>query len=87
MMNTSNGLTKQESVVLALVAQGKRNAEIARELYVSINTVETHLYRIFHKLNVSSRTEAAIYALQSDLFSTAKVMETTDDVPFNNPYS
>jgi DNA-binding NarL/FixJ family response regulator len=61
-MNARDSLTKQESQVLALVAQGRRNAEIAQELYLSIRTVESHLYRIFQKLNVSSRTEAAIYA-------------------------
>jgi DNA-binding NarL/FixJ family response regulator len=68
-MNAINNLTKQESAVLALVAQGRRNAEIARELYLSVRTVESHLYRIFQKLDVSSRTEAAIYAFQSGLLS------------------
>ena len=78
-MNAMNSLTKQESIVLALVAQGKRNAVIARELFVSINTVESHLYRIFQKLNVSSRTEAAIYAVQSGLFPQPNFTGTTDD--------
>jgi DNA-binding NarL/FixJ family response regulator len=78
-MSAINDLTKQESIVLALVAQGKRNAQIARELYLSVHTIETHLYRIFQKLDVSSRTEAAIYALQNGLFSTPNVMGTADD--------
>lgn len=85
-MSAIHDLTKQESVVLALVAQGKRNAEIARELYLSVNTIETHLYRIFQKLNVSSRTEAAIYALQSGLLSKPDVMGTIHDMERRNNY-
>ncbi|MBI1256406.1 MAG: hypothetical protein GC204_02945 [Chloroflexi bacterium] len=78
-MNRTNDLTKQESIVLALVAQGKRNADIAKELFLSVNTIESHLYRIFQKLNVSSRTEAAFYAFQSGLLSKAKFTESADD--------
>lgn len=62
-------LTKQERIVLSQVAKGCRNAKIAEELCISRRTVENHLYHIFDKLDVSSRTEAAIYALQSGLFS------------------
>ena len=68
-MNAINDLTKQESNILALVAQGRRNAEIAQELYLSIHTVESHLHSIFKKLQLSSRTEVAIYAFQSGLLS------------------
>src|SRR5262249_31900342 len=73
LMKAINDLTKQESHVLALVAQGRRNADIAHELYVSTRTVETHLYRIFQKLDVSSRTEAAIYAFQTGLLSKPEI--------------
>ena len=72
-------LTKQERIVLALVAQGKRNAEIAQELYVSVRTVESHLRSIFQKLEISSRTEVAIYAFQSGLLSKPKITKTRDD--------
>jgi DNA-binding NarL/FixJ family response regulator len=78
-MNTVNDLTRQESTVLALVAQGKRKAEIAQELYISIRTVEGHLYRIFQKLNVSSRTEAALFAYQTGLLSSPKSSGNTGD--------
>jgi len=78
-MNAINDLTKQESTVLALVAQGRRNAKIAQELCISLRTVEGHLYRIFQKLNVSSRTKAAIYALQTGLLSTPKSSGNTGD--------
>jgi DNA-binding NarL/FixJ family response regulator len=66
-MRHVNELTNQEWTVLALVAQGRRNANIATELSVSTRTVENHLYHIFDKLGVSSRTEAALYALQAGL--------------------
>ena len=65
-MGTTEVLTKQEQVVLRLVARGWRNARIAEELFISPRTVESHLCRIFSKLGVSSRTEAALYALQSN---------------------
>jgi DNA-binding NarL/FixJ family response regulator len=78
-MNAINDLTKQERTILALVAQGRRNAEIAGELYLSVHTVETHLYNIFKKLEISSRTQAAIYALKTGLSSTPEINGTTHD--------
>ena len=66
-MNTMDELTKQEKVVLAFVAKGWRTAKIAQELYLSPRTVETHLAHIYSKLDVSSRTEAAVYALRTNL--------------------
>ena len=86
-MNTCHDLTKQESIVLTLVAQGKRNADIARELYLSVNTIESHLYRIFQKLNVSTRTEAAFYAFQNGLLSKPKFTESADDSENRSHYS
>jgi two-component system, NarL family, response regulator LiaR len=68
-MNNLQDLTKQERIVLALVAQGKRNAQIAQALYLSVRTVESHVYSICQKLDISTRTEAAIYALRSDFLS------------------
>jgi DNA-binding NarL/FixJ family response regulator len=78
-MYAIDDLTKQESTVVALVAQGRRNAEIAKELYISLRTVEGHLYRIFQKLNVSSRTEAAIYAFHTGLLTKPKSSGNTGD--------
>ena len=66
-MNTREELTKQEKVVLALLTRGWRTAKIAQELYISPRTVETHLAHIYAKLDVSSRTEAAVYALRTNL--------------------
>lgn len=63
-MKSMDELTKQEMVVLALLAKGWRNTEIANELFISTKTVETHLSHIFRKLGVSSRTQAALYAVR-----------------------
>lgn len=71
-MATSDELTHQEQRILALVAQGFRNAKIADKLVISPRTVENHLYHIFDKLGVSSRTEAALYALRTERFSSPK---------------
>lgn len=78
-MNTLTELTRQESIVLALIAQGKRNAQIARELFLSVRTVETHVYRIFQKLELSSRTEAALYALRSGLLLMPEYSDSTQE--------
>lgn len=50
-------LTAQESRVAELVATGASNAEIARHLYLSVSTIETHLERIYAKLGIHSRRE------------------------------
>ncbi|MGQ9599402.1 MAG: response regulator [Anaerolineae bacterium] len=55
-------LTPREREVLYLLTQGYTNFQIARQLGLSIRTVETHLTHIYDKLNVGSRTEAALWA-------------------------
>jgi two-component system, NarL family, response regulator DevR len=65
----STPLTKRESEILALVADGSANAEIARRLWVTEQTVKFHLSNIYRKLEVSNRTEAARWAHQSGLTS------------------
>lgn len=52
------GISDREIEVLELVAKGHSNKEIAARLYVSINTVKTHLARLYAKLEVSRRTQA-----------------------------
>jgi DNA-binding CsgD family transcriptional regulator len=52
-------LTPREMEVAQLVAKGRRNAEIARDLHISLYTVETHLKHIYFKLQIRSRTELA----------------------------
>jgi DNA-binding CsgD family transcriptional regulator len=59
-MHSCHRLTKREREVLALVAQGKRNRQIAELLTITEGTVEVHLHNIFQKLEVSTRTQAAV---------------------------
>jgi ATP/maltotriose-dependent transcriptional regulator MalT len=61
------GLTGREREVLALVAAGASNREVARELVLSEHTVRRHLQNIFAKLDVSSRTAAAAHAFRSGI--------------------
>jgi DNA-binding NarL/FixJ family response regulator len=53
--------------VIALLAGGASNKDIARELKVSINTVERHLVNIYAKLGVRGRAEATAFAVRNDL--------------------
>jgi DNA-binding CsgD family transcriptional regulator len=59
--STLGDLTPQERNVARLVATGFTNREIAERLFVTMNTVETHLRHIFQKLDVTSRTQVAIH--------------------------
>jgi DNA-binding CsgD family transcriptional regulator len=63
----ADGLTAREVQVLALVAKGKSNREIAAELVISDRTVARHMSNIFTKLGVSTRTAASAYAFQRGL--------------------
>jgi two-component system NarL family response regulator len=56
------GLADREVEVLRLLAQGKNNAQIAEELFVSPSTVKTHVSNILTKLQIGNRIQAAVYA-------------------------
>lgn len=58
-------LTERENDVLILVAQGRTNAEIASELFVSLSTVKTHVASLMTKLGVRNRVEIAMWAYES----------------------
>jgi DNA-binding NarL/FixJ family response regulator len=58
-------LTERESQIVQLVVEGVPNKEIASKLAVSAHTVKNHLFRIYEKLGVSSRSELILYALSS----------------------
>lgn len=57
-------LTQREHDILALLAEGRSNREIAGALYLSEKTVKAHLAAIFRKLGVTNRTQAAMMAVQ-----------------------
>jgi DNA-binding NarL/FixJ family response regulator len=56
-------LTEREREVLNLLAKGLTNKDIAQSLILSVRTVEAHLHNIYGKLDVASRTEAALWAV------------------------
>jgi DNA-binding NarL/FixJ family response regulator len=58
-------LTDREREVLSFIVQGLSNKDIAQKLYLSVRTVEGHLANIYGKLQVKSRTEAALWAIQN----------------------
>jgi DNA-binding NarL/FixJ family response regulator len=60
-------LSERELEVLRLLAAGKANADIARELFLSPYTVRNHISSILAKLQIANRTEAAAYAIRSGL--------------------
>jgi DNA-binding NarL/FixJ family response regulator len=60
-------LTERELEVLKLVARGLNNRDIARELYISENTVKNHIRNILEKLQLHSRMEAVVYAVREKL--------------------
>lgn len=60
-------LTGREFEVLQLITKGFSNQEIADELYITLKTVKTHVSNVLSKLEVSDRTQAAIYAYQHDI--------------------
>ncbi|NCJ13943.1 response regulator [Staphylococcus pseudintermedius] len=62
-----NKLSKRETEVLKEMAKGKTNKEIAETLFVSEKTIKTHVSHIFSKLEVTDRTQAAIYAMENHL--------------------
>ncbi|MTI83683.1 MAG: response regulator transcription factor [Firmicutes bacterium] len=63
----NHGLTKRELEVLELVAKGENNKSIAEKLFISEKTVKNHLTNIFQKLEVTDRTQAALYAIKNKI--------------------
>ena len=59
----SEGLTDREAEVLALITQGKSNAEVAALTYLSPNTVKSYIRTIYRKIDVASRTQAVLWGI------------------------
>lgn len=62
-------LTPREREILAFIARGQSNKEIARELAVAESTVKIHVQNMLRKLNLSSRVQAAVYAVEHGIQS------------------
>lgn len=60
-------LSNREREIVAFVAQGFKNREIAERMFISEQTVKNHLHNIFDKLGVSDRLELALYAIHRDI--------------------
>lgn len=71
-----NGLTSQELAVLALIAEGKTNRQIATALYLGEGTVRNYVSSVLAKIGVSNRAEAAIYAVKHNI---AEIVPPMDD--------
>lgn len=65
----ADGLTERESQVLVLVGEGLTNPEIATALYLSVETVKSHVATIIRKLDLRNRVQAATYVARSSSFT------------------
>ncbi len=61
-------LTGREEEILIQLAQGMSNKEIASLFHITERTVKNHLFHIFRKLDISDRTQAAVYALKNGIY-------------------
>jgi DNA-binding NarL/FixJ family response regulator len=73
----SPGLTRRELEILQLVAEGHSNAQLARMLWVTEQTIKFHLSNIYRKLDVANRTEASRWAQLRGLLSAPAPLEAT----------
>lgn len=75
------GLTERERTILGLLVEGYSNKEISKRIYVSLDTVKVHLKHIFEKLNVDSRTKAAVKTLRHNILPLPEVPVKTSNSP------
>ena len=57
-------LTERESEIIALITQGKSNAEVASIVYLSINSVKSHIRSAYRKMGVTNRVEAVLWGVE-----------------------
>lgn len=60
----TEGLTDRESEILALITQGRSNADIAALTYLSPNTIKSYIRSVYRKIDVASRTQAVLWGVQ-----------------------
>ena len=84
---TDDDLTTREREILRLVSDGMTNGEIARELWVTEQTVKFHLSNVYRKLGVSNRTQASRYAHMNGLMrrSGPRLVDTSEPKPGMRP--
>jgi two-component system, NarL family, response regulator LiaR len=68
-------LTERETEVLKLIAYGKANKQIAHELFIDESTIKSHVHSILSKLDVKSRTQAALHAVRVGLVTAEELGE------------
>lgn len=73
-----DGLTERESQVLVLCAEGLTNKEIAKALYVNVETVKSHLKRIYRRLEIHNRSQATRYAHRTGAFTKYQPADSAD---------
>lgn len=64
MMKCESKITQREKEILELVAKNYSNTEIARQLFISVSTVKSHISTIFEKLNANGRIQATLFAVK-----------------------
>jgi DNA-binding NarL/FixJ family response regulator len=72
MANTAPTLTRQQKTITTLIGAGKTNDDIAKELFVSVNTVKVHIRSIYRRLGLedgaqNNRVVVALYAIRSGM--------------------
>jgi DNA-binding NarL/FixJ family response regulator len=60
----SEGLTERESEILALITQGKSNAEVAVTTYLSANSIKSYIRSVYRKIGVKTRTQAVVWGVE-----------------------
>ena len=60
----TEGLSDRESEILALITQGKSNAEVAEITFLSPNTIKSYVRTIYRKIGVTSRTQAVLWGVR-----------------------
>jgi len=70
-------LSSRELEILGQLVQGKKNKEIARDLFISERTVRNHVSKILSKLQLANRTQAALFAVREGLISPKRLHHTS----------